>query len=593
MNTNRGFASIVFTGVFFIIFAVGVGAYGLISKRNIEEPVFERTGAIGASQLSQDSYAKILKDIQRIREEITRLLRLRSQKQLKSVPAKKQQGGDENARLGTLCKGEAGCNEFCKNNLGRCREYCKANPQNSLCQKPFSFEQPPSEEAVLEKQFLALEEEVRSAKTRNVTFAPSHAERIEKDLYRLENEGYSKDKIDVLRKIVEEFTPFRKDAIRKTEEQAKQKEIQDAPSKEKLSIGEVSPPREEFRIAEPQQWVFDSITQPVPTGASQTRLASLPAPYEKILLQHLGAFGAHKGGHPEGLDHEWIDIQDGTPVASWADGKVIGVRLNNPSNPNGEWRIVIDYGGGLWGEHMDVKTPLVKIGDIVKTGQPVAWGVPTPWISGYHSGEFNLTDEHRRDGVKSWVRSSGVFVSPYDYLRDDIKQEFVDVFAKRVLETYVAKGDMTAGVNPWEPYLTNPLLFHKMYKGTLAGEWVLKSRKWAVDEMPDLIIFFADNTKYYDKQRVLANEDESESPVFFGTWQANYEKKQFIMTTEERGIFYGLFELDESGPRATLKIEYQQGTYPENFSEKAHVYIERDSVGRRQDGYNIGVRDSP
>ncbi len=351
------------------------------------------------------------------------------------------------------------------------------------------------------------------------------------------------------------------------------------------------PVQKEFTIAASQQWVFDAVTQRVPAGASSMRLASLPAPHDKILLQHLGAFGAHKGGHPEGLDHEWIDIQDGTPVGSWADGTVIEVKLNNPSEPHGEWRVIIDYGDGLFGEHMDVKTPLVKKGALVKAGEPVAVGVAVPWISGFQSGEFNLTDEHRRDGVKSWVRPTGVFVSPFDYLRDEVKQDFISVFTREVLEAHVSKADMAAGVKPWEPYLTNPMLFHKMYQGTLAGEWLLKSRKWAEDGVPDVVIFFADNTKYYDQQRVLASEDEGKE-IFIGTWEAEYVKKQFILRTESEGLYYGLFELNESGPRATLTIEYQRESYPAAFSDRAHVYIERDALPRRQDGYNIGAREN-
>lgn len=45
--------------------------------------------------------------------------------------------------LGNFCRGEEGCNLFCKNNFGRCKAYCRTHPQNILCQKPFAFELPP------------------------------------------------------------------------------------------------------------------------------------------------------------------------------------------------------------------------------------------------------------------------------------------------------------------------------------------------------------------------------------------------------------------------------------------------------------------
>lgn len=41
--------------------------------------------------------------------------------------------------LGALCSGDE-CNIFCKDNLGRCKEYCQRNPANALCQKSFGFE---------------------------------------------------------------------------------------------------------------------------------------------------------------------------------------------------------------------------------------------------------------------------------------------------------------------------------------------------------------------------------------------------------------------------------------------------------------------
>lgn len=48
-------------------------------------------------------------------------------------------------QLGSLCSGEDACNNFCKDNLGRCKEYCKNSPDNPLCQKPFAFEIVPKE----------------------------------------------------------------------------------------------------------------------------------------------------------------------------------------------------------------------------------------------------------------------------------------------------------------------------------------------------------------------------------------------------------------------------------------------------------------
>lgn len=418
--------------------------------------------------------------------------------------------GPQVPRLGSLCSGKEQCNNFCKNNFGRCKTYCKKYPANALCKKPFPFE------------------------------------------------------------ITAKAAPPKETPIA-------------LPLPTPPIV--VPPPPKQITIAKSQQWVFDSMVQPVPEGASKTRLTSFPAPLDKLFIT--GPYGAHRGGHIEGLDHEWIEVQEGAPVGSWADGEVTKVFLNNPTEPD-DWRIYIDYGDGLSGEHMDVKTPLVKIGDKVKAGQPVAYGISVVWLPGFHSGEFNLVDIHRMDGVRY---RDGVNVSPFDYLRKDVQEQLIADYTKKFIEPYLAKGELFMGFAPWEPYLTNPMLFHTMYKGTLAGEWFLKSKKWAPDETSDAIIFLANNTRYYDKQRMTSSEDEG-GGWLNGTWEADYGKKQFVMHTEEKGVYYGIFELNESGSRATLKIEYQTGSYPTVFSEKANVYIERDNVGRRQDGSNLGVRDT-
>ncbi|HLD57177.1 MAG TPA: M23 family metallopeptidase [archaeon] len=336
------------------------------------------------------------------------------------------------------------------------------------------------------------------------------------------------------------------------------------------------------RIAENQAWVPDVFTQPVPPGASATRLV-LPAPIEKISLKKVGAFGAHQGGHPEGLDHEWIEIKDDVPIGSWGDGEVTKVYENRP----GESRIVINFGDGLVGEYMEIKTSLVKAGDKVTAGQPIGYGIPAYNNPGYQSGEFVLGDNNRRDGIKSWVVQYGSSISPFDYLRDDVKQQLISEFTKQVIDPYIGKGQSVETVNPWEPYLTNPLLIHKQNKGTIAGEWYLKSKKWAKDDSPDIIILLKANTKYYNQNRVIANDHEEER--FVGTWEADYSSKTFIFNSNVYGLLYGIFELDESGPRATLKIEYQIGSYPQGFSDKALTYIERDAVQRREDVTALGV----
>ena len=71
-------------------------------------------------------------------------------------------------------------------------------------------------------------------------------------------------------------------------------------------------------------WVDNAWTQPVPEWGSPVRL-NLPVPLDSIVFGPgggIGAFGAHEGGHVEGLNHIWIPILPNTPVRSWASGTV-------------------------------------------------------------------------------------------------------------------------------------------------------------------------------------------------------------------------------------------------------------------------------
>lgn len=346
--------------------------------------------------------------------------------------------------------------------------------------------------------------------------------------------------------------------------------------------------------AKPQSWVADAITQPVPLGASKVRLV-LPAPLDAIPLNEIGAFGAHRGGHIEGLDHEWIPIKEGVVQRSWGDGEVMWARLapGDTGYEQGTRNVIVYYGDGLWGEHMGLLKVLVKEGQKIKAGEPVGYGptgagppffVKTP---GYQFGEFNLVDQHRHDGVHTWYKfiKGGSFVSPFDYLRDDIKKALAEKWKKEILTHFPTQTD-TNDITPtaWEPYLTNPLLFHNKYKNTLIGEWFLRSEPWKVGGAPDIMILFPAQSSYYPKQRVVAIDEPTGGGQndLHGSWQADYKNNQIIFETD-RGIFYGIFKIDKSGPQARLTIEYQKDSYPKEFSSHAFVYTERDFISKAEE----------
>lgn len=341
--------------------------------------------------------------------------------------------------------------------------------------------------------------------------------------------------------------------------------------------------------ATPLAWVPDVLVQPVPAGASSVRL-QLPVPIDKIAfgdpehVSNLVPFGCHGGGHPEGFDHIVLPVQPGTIIGSWADGDVREVKPWGDEEL-GEFAVIIDYGDGLMGIHSEVQKPLVKVGDRVKAGDPIGQGMS--FLAGSENAEFALIDRHRTDGPDE----DGVHVSGFDYLRKDVQEQFIAAYRAALLDPYLSKGTPVGLTSPWEPYLTNPLLIHQRHKGTPMGEWYLNA-PWAIGGPADVLVFKGKDSPYYG-QRVTGMDNSHGNYVggatyLFGSWEADAEKGQIKIVTD-RAIYYGIYALDESGARATLKIEYQEGSYPTGFSERAVTYMERRPITRLQDAAELGV----
>jgi hypothetical protein len=323
-------------------------------------------------------------------------------------------------------------------------------------------------------------------------------------------------------------------------------------------------------------WIPNSFVQPIPDWGSSIRLV-LPVPISQIYPELIGGFGSHQGGHPEGLDHVWMEVRLGIPIWSWASGTVTEIQ-----DQAGEYFIVIDYGDGLIGKHMEVKTSLVKKGDHVNAGQAVGYGLS---YGAYQSAEFMLYDRKRTDGV---VEDWGVHVSPFDYLKKDIQDSLIKIYQASVIIPFISKNKSFGSVNPWEPLLTNPVLFHRNYKGTIAGEWLLNS-KWAVGGYPDILTMMDVNNTYFQGKRFVAADDQSTGGNnLFGTWEADYKQQRFQLFSQG-SVYFGIFELKDSTGRATLKIEYNNVSYPSGFSQSAVVYTERSNVPRIIDAQNMGA----
>ncbi len=336
--------------------------------------------------------------------------------------------------------------------------------------------------------------------------------------------------------------------------------------------------------AAPDPEYYD-ITWTLPTGASELRL-SLPVDVNDIYLGSIGGYGLHAGAHIEGLDHVWIHIIKDTPVRSWADGFVEDVRLSGMVEL-GEYAITINYGQNLVGIHMEIE-PLVEKYTNVTRGQIIGYGMT--FGGDDSSAEFSLIDMGRSDGVIAW--NGGVYVSPFDYLNDDDKRMLVDAYKENVLDPYKENGVKPSGWEwePYEPYFTNSIFIHK--ENRLSGVWYLISENWEPGYPNDILTFIEVDNPYFVGNVVYAEDDISEGVYDIkGTCEIDYDKGQVKIQNTRGPDYFGIFEIDESGERAELKIEYQEESFPAAFTGNALTYIQRSNLSRREDAMQLGVLD--
>lgn len=338
-------------------------------------------------------------------------------------------------------------------------------------------------------------------------------------------------------------------------------------------------------------WVDNAVTQPVPAWGSALRL-SLPVPIGNIVLgpaAGIGGFGAHQGGHVEGLDHVWIETTPDSTVKSWGSGTVTAIDdMGDAGGGQHEYFITISYGQGLVGKHMEVATPLVSVGNVVKEGDPVAIGLP---FGTMRSAEFMLVDLNRRDGVRY---GNGASVSPFDYLNDADKQALITSFTTQVVVPYFSSGQSAGNNKPWEPGLTNKVLFHGEHRGTIVGEWILSNKGWTTPDPLyfDVLTVFDVHNSYGDFQRFETMDDDMTKSGYkanvSGDWSQS-ETGKILFTGAGGKTYYGLYSVDESGGRAKLTMEWREGSYPTAITASAAVYLERAPLYRRGDAQQIGI----
>ncbi len=345
----------------------------------------------------------------------------------------------------------------------------------------------------------------------------------------------------------------------------------------------------------PEAWVWyepdpltDGFTSLLPPEASPVRL-SLPSSIEDIFFEWdagLAGYGMHAGGHVEGLNHVWIEVRAGVPIRSWGDGVVTEIRESGGSHAEVHM-VIIDYGQGLEGTHMDIKTPFVEVGDNVSRGDPVGEGMS--FISGRQSAEFRLMDKRRTDGE---YFGEGSAVSPYDYLIEDERIALVEAYKAHTVDKYGRTPRITSYFNAYQPYLTNRLLLHIGNEGNLTGEWLLISSNWEDGYPNDIITIIEAANPWYTGNVILSadyTDMHAEGYKLQGTFDVDYESGRITIFNDNGKLYFGIFEIDESGDRAKLRIQYQAFTYPETFTEDALVYIERSNKIMAVDAFSLGV----
>jgi hypothetical protein len=133
--------------------------------------------------------------------------------------------------------------------------------------------------------------------------------------------------------------------------------------------------------------------------------------------------------------------------------------------------------------------------------------------------------------------------------------------------------------------LSYALLIHE---GRLTGEWYLVSHPWEPGWPNDMLILIEAENPWYTGNRVLSNDDtdeDSQPRNIDGTFEVDYERGRILIYNHKYGgILFGIFEIDETGERALLTIEFDEYRYTEEFTDEALVYIKRTNLGRRGAG---------
>lgn len=151
-----------------------------------------------------------------------------------------------------------------------------------------------------------------------------------------------------------------------------------------------------------------------------------------------------------------------------------------------------------------------------------------------------------------------------------------ELYREEMYNVYRDRGKQVGVFNPYEPKLTNPIFLHPGNEGTPVGVWLSLDRKWEEDGVPDMVTILKVDNEFHTGYRFIFYDGWIYASQETGSCEVDSEAGEIIFRIAEPSskTYYGIFEVIE-GDRATLKLEYRQGSSPSVFSDDALNFVIR------------------
>jgi len=339
---------------------------------------------------------------------------------------------------------------------------------------------------------------------------------------------------------------------------------------------EYSPPE---RAQEEIPWFF---TDP---RLNRTANLSLPINIEDLAddpsLGPIGPWGVHGGNHPEGFDHTSFIFTKKAPI--YAPDYGIVVEIEERHKDDIKLIIFHNYTIATWWDHFG--EVLVSVNDTVEKGEIIGYA------RYYEEREVYLIDwgvvDFNNDTGTLFTRyreyKNGSMVPPFDYISKAERDAIYQKFNETMLQPFL-RGEFVPFMTKAEHNLVNPIFPERMSEDDIAGVWVYNGY-WEPNGYPEILTFIHRNTKYFGEVFHAVYADFL-NIWYFDTWDATYEVDTNVTPHRIKIIFdyggpngvrvlCGIYEIDTSGDRLKLRIEFRNDTYPTSFTENAAIYLMR------------------